>query len=376
MQVTVSLKNAPSGANKWQMSVVDWNVTEILSWGLDAHDNIGETATFEIPANWELPLRIDLTASYHWQEADGWHARQLYRFQSIWSDRTAYKEIFIPDFGSYYYNVSTEQFEEEEVRVGPYTQIIGATYPGEAQEGELVTIGVTVKNISTTTQRIFLTAAVVQGVRINFSPDEATVSPGRTFTSSGSFTMPNRDVLIYIWSLIWSGLYNAWVPDDEWGLEIALKGVPPEEEPPPEVPEYKGTLSRKELEYDEARADIPAYNIPQNQRGLVHIWGRNDTLDTQRMGISWIVRDPDGLVVEEYSAWEAWPHTGGGSEHQFIGGRFNLDKVGTYLLSVGLYMNPAAPEEVDSYYGALCTVVAAVPESEFRGFALSGYNKQ
>ncbi|MBA7609485.1 hypothetical protein ES703_16676 [subsurface metagenome] len=144
--------------------------------------------------------------------------------------------------------------EAEAVAKGLYTYIVATTYPGEAQEGELVTIGATVKNISTTTQRIFLTASVVDGVRINFSPNEATVSPGGTFTSSGSFTMPNRDVLIYIFSLIRSGY--AWVPDDEWALEIALKGVPPEE-PPPEIPEYKGTLSRKELKYDARTGNIP-----------------------------------------------------------------------------------------------------------------------
>ena len=140
-----------------------------------------------------------------------------------------------------------------------------------------------------------------------------------------------------------------------------------------ELEEFNGTISRMQLEYDEARASIPAFNIPQGERGLVHIWGRNNMSTAQRMGITWIVYDPDGIVVEEYSAWEAWPYTGAGGEHEFIGGRFNLDKPGTYTITVALYMNPDIPEIVDSYYGTLCTVEAAVPEPEFSGFGISEY---
>ncbi|GAI48135.1 unnamed protein product, partial [marine sediment metagenome] len=45
------------------------------------------------------------------------------------------------------------------------------------------------------------------------------------------------------------------------------------------------------------------------QRGLVHVWGRNDMAATQRMGIDWTVKDPDGITVETYTAFEAWPYT-------------------------------------------------------------------
>ncbi|MBA7687632.1 hypothetical protein ES703_96096 [subsurface metagenome] len=124
-QVTVALKNPPSGANKWQMQVIDWDITKILSWGVDARDNIDEVATFEIPVDWKFPLRIDLGVYYQWQEDEEWHGRQLYRAQSSrpyrwdfdkmeWSDipDPDYREIFIPDYGSYYFNVATEQFEK------------------------------------------------------------------------------------------------------------------------------------------------------------------------------------------------------------------------------------------------------------------------
>jgi len=136
-----------------------------------------------------------------------------------------------------------------------------------------------------------------------------------------------------------------------------------------------GTITRKELEYDGARADVPALNIPQGTRGLVHIWGRNDTDTTQRMGMQWAVSDPDNIQVESYTAWEAWPYTSSGGEHEFIGGRFDLSKVGTYRIAAVLLMNFAEPVAVDFYEGDLCTVAAVAPEAEFSDFAITSYEK-
>lgn len=139
---------------------------------------------------------------------------------------------------------------------------------------------------------------------------------------------------------------------------------------------YEGKISRKELEYDEARANIPAYDIPQDQRGLVHIWGRNDMATTQRMGIWWQVTDPDGIALSEHAEWEAWPYTPAGDDHEFIGGRFDLNKEGTYTIAIQLFMNPADQVVVDDYYGNLCTVALAVPEPEFSGFGITEYSKR
>ncbi|MBA7691916.1 hypothetical protein ES703_100472 [subsurface metagenome] len=98
-------------------------------------------------------------------------------------------------------------------------------------------------------------------------------------------------------------------------------------------------------------------SVPIGQRGLVHVWGRNDMVATQQMGIDWEVRDPDGMVVERYTTWEAWPYTSPGSEHEFIGGRFDLNKPGNWMISIELLMNPDSPVMVDSYDGVLCAVV-------------------
>lgn len=105
---------------------------------------------------------------------------------------------------------------------------------------------------------------------------------------------------------------------------------------------------------------LAAGSVPVGQRGIVTIRGRNDISVDQKMGISWVIKDPDGTVVEEYSRWEAFA-TAPGDEQPFIGGRFDLDKEGTYTIKVDLLMNPDSPVIVDSYEGDLCTTTTEIP---------------
>ena len=114
----------------------------------------------------------------------------------------------------------------------------------------------------------------------------------------------------------------------------------------------------------------PSYNklsaassVPIGQEGLVHIWGQNNSALERELGISWIVRDPDGLLVERYPENKdiEWSATGAGKDHEFIGGRFEFFKEGIYTIDVKLFMNPDSPTVVDSYEGALCTTTPEVP---------------
>ena len=134
---------------------------------------------------------------------------------------------------------------------------------------------------------------------------------------------------------------------------------------PPPV-EYEGTITKKQLEYDSLKVSIPAGAVPFGKRGLVHIWGRNDTSVKQIMGIDWIVKDPYGVAVEHYHDFEFWPFCPPGGEHHFIGGRFDLDKEGTYTIEVKLLMNPDSPVTVDEYAGVLC-MVSEAPPVEYKG---------
>lgn len=247
------------------------------------------------------------------------------------------------------------------IAAGYYTDIINIITETQAAAGETVWVEIWVRNLHTAPIYIATTGRY-NGVDLLFGPDYATVDAGAAYSFVSSFTMPNKDITIDVWSWYWTG--TEWVQDDHSSVSIALAEV---------VEPYKGTISRMELEYNQSQDPIPVSNIPQGERGLVHIWGRNDMSTSQKLGISWRVKDPDGVVVEEYSDWE-FGTTGPGAVHdRFIGDRFDLNKVGTYTMDVALSMNPDDPEIVDTYYGDLCTVAAAVPEPEFRGFAVTEY---
>ncbi|GAI98343.1 unnamed protein product, partial [marine sediment metagenome] len=121
--------------------------------------------------------------------------------------------------------------------------------------------------------------------------------------------------------------------------------------------EYAGTVTKKQLTYDETIGIIPVTaDVPIFSRGIVTVLGRNDMTTTQQMGITWTVNDPEGYEVEHYSAWEAWPYCPPGDEHKFDGGRFDIEKPGDWTINIELLMNRDSPVVVDSYDGLLCSV--------------------
>ena len=99
-------------------------------------------------------------------------------------------------------------------------------------------------------------------------------------------------------------------------------------------------------------------SVPFGKSGLVHVWGRNDMTTSQVMIISWDVKDPTGVIVEAYD--DDAGTIGAGKDHEFIGGRFNINKAGNWTISISLFMNRAAPVLVASYEGVLCVVTAEV----------------
>lgn len=235
--------------------------------------------------------------------------------------------------------------------------------PSEAAPGDLVTpVSVEVTNHDPSSWYLLITAKVNDSY-LQMPGDPVYFLAGETKTFYDQFIMPERSVVLTA-EIFREALPGEWILDATDTKAVYLA-----------APTVAGVISRKELEYDESRGDIPVSNVPHGQRGLVHIWGRNDTDVAQRMGVYWFVADPDGYVVEEYETWEAWPYTGSGDEHEFIGGRFDLTKEGRYAIWAELLMNPDNPQIVDRYIGELCNVAEVVPESQFRGFAVSEYTR-
>jgi len=122
--VVVGLWDPPSEATMWQFVLTDWDITiPIHQIGGLARLDIAVPMTFEIPSGVQFPLRIVSLQVSKWNEART-ALIVLYEIQSYrpylwdwdkwdWGDEPdpSYREVFIPDYGSYYYNVSKERFE-------------------------------------------------------------------------------------------------------------------------------------------------------------------------------------------------------------------------------------------------------------------------
>ncbi|MBA7615219.1 hypothetical protein ES703_22497 [subsurface metagenome] len=129
------------------------------------------------------------------------------------------------------------------VAKGTYTDIVGITAPDSAAQGERVNVTVRVKNIDTVYYHWVACVAIVNGLR--FIDEDAFLAPGETHSYSGAFLMAGGDVTITAYS--YYSYYGEWIPDDEASKDVALAEV------------FKGTISKKELEYDETRNNIPVY---------------------------------------------------------------------------------------------------------------------
>ncbi|GAI62184.1 unnamed protein product [marine sediment metagenome] len=106
-----------------------------------------------------------------------------------------------------------------EVAVGTYTSIEAIIAPAEASPGDLVTVEVRVKNLYTGTIYIATTGRY-DSVDILPTEDYAIVDPGATRSFYFSFTMPNKDVELRVWSFFWTG--EEWYQDDYSYIDIAL----------------------------------------------------------------------------------------------------------------------------------------------------------
>ncbi|MBA7468411.1 hypothetical protein ES707_03661 [subsurface metagenome] len=109
--------------------------------------------------------------------------------------------------------------------MGTYTDIVAIVAPAEALAGELVNVEARVQNLAG--YAIYIsTSGKFDNTIFNLYPEYATVGAGVTHSFSGSFTMPNKGVRVYVWSYYWNG--EQWRVDDEAYVDIALKELVPE----------------------------------------------------------------------------------------------------------------------------------------------------
>ncbi len=140
MLVEISLKNPPSGAVFWSISLTDQDHLKLLHHVKDDVNEgrlaLTDKATFLIPDDWiqhfeyDFPLRVAMLQIKKWKDGSqellnpGGTIQQLYYVQSFrpykWDfdkgrygddPEPTYRDIQIPDLGTYDYNVQTEKFE-------------------------------------------------------------------------------------------------------------------------------------------------------------------------------------------------------------------------------------------------------------------------
>lgn len=100
--IVVALWNPPSEATDWQLIIYDWDgVNSISNFGL----GIEEPAIFTIPPEWAFPLRVDILIY-----GDSTIYYRMHSTENAFPE--FHREAFIPDYGSYYYNVAKERFEK------------------------------------------------------------------------------------------------------------------------------------------------------------------------------------------------------------------------------------------------------------------------
>ncbi|MBA7668304.1 hypothetical protein ES703_76414 [subsurface metagenome] len=251
MVVTVQLKNPPIG-DYWVLYI--WNSTMTETRYADEIP-MDEVASFDIPDAW-FPLLIDLRVN-QWVIV-GESVRQVYRVQSWAPGYPDYKPVFIRLPGYWYYNFATEEFEYGLRGTITALELLyndsrAAIPAGEIPQGE-GRLYINVRNDIIYPEVIGAAWEVRDPDGIVIEKDRfLTPEPFAPGMSQGLFSNPFNlsklgkytvkvEMLMTIDELV--------VDSYEGDLCTVIEAV---------VPEYRGSLSRKELEYDERRAAIPVY---------------------------------------------------------------------------------------------------------------------
>lgn len=102
---------------------------------------------------------------------------------------------------------------------GTKTEITEVVVPTSAQVGASVSVQVKVKNITDSTVKIMAGGALGYGVipwpAISFTTEAVEVAAGETQTFSGSFIMPESDVVVHGYSYYYDETEEVWYFDDE-----------------------------------------------------------------------------------------------------------------------------------------------------------------
>lgn len=221
---------------------------------------------------------------------------------------------------------------------GTYTEIVVLVVPETAVPGQTVDIEVIVKNIHTAAIYITVTGSV-NGAELHFGGEYFVVNPGYPKSFFDSFVMPSRQVIVRFWSWYW-GVDGQWHTDDSAELTVSPEGEPPL---------VDAEITKTELRHDSVQDTTPpAQTVNIGDKGIVYVWGKNNTSVNQKLGIRvQVTGPPNGAIFHDYGVdWE-FGATAPGAEHQFHTTTFPFYSEGAYGAFVTLYVYPDSVNAVD-----------------------------
>lgn len=135
----------------------------------------------------------------------------------------------------------------EVAAVGTYAEITEIVAPSSASAGETVPVTIKIRNNGTFSYAIATNGLLEtrEWLKRFMGWQEDICEAGKIRSFSGSFIMPDLDVIIHAYS--YYATETGWVFDVEKTQGVSL------------VIPYEGTLSKKELEYDSVKGSIPVY---------------------------------------------------------------------------------------------------------------------
>ncbi len=245
--------------------------------------------------------------------------------------------------------------------MGFFTEVTGVEAPVSAGAGQTISIQVTLRNKADYSQYLLL-MGTYDGHEVYAEPQFELVQGEGSRVFTLNFIMPGQGITLGLWSFLWveyPDQSGSWQSDDYHEVLIALAATP------------AAGIAAKLIEYSGLSLPLPAGSVPQGASAKLRVRVRNEMSASQKLGIAWVIVDPDGIVVQSYSDWETFS-TGAGDTHDFVGSSaFLLFKVGDYRVRIDAYVYPDGSRSVDCYDGALGAVIPQEVATGLKNTALN-----
>ena len=212
---------------------------------------------------------------------------------------------------------------------------IAITAPDTAEQGAVVPMSTVVTNITANSLKFRIDLYAVRDIYAVPASEErigsleVVIGGGQSQTVSGSFIMPAWDAIVLVMVYLF---INYWDFDNYASMAVSLivPGIP------------TGIITRTEIAVDSVQTVPPVSGVEVDDDFLLHVWAKNTTTESMKMGLRYVITSPTGTTTER-RVDELWPYTGAGQIHHFVEGpagpeaMFDIDEPGAWLLSLYLY---------------------------------------